>query len=166
MAKGGKKGRRGKKNRSDGNRKIIFKEDDQIYGYVVKMLGDGRVTLRYVHEKRVKESLGIICGKMRKRVWIAPGDIVIASRRDFQENKLDIIFKYHQTQHRELIKKKQISEDEYNSITNINNKTEFFDKETKKTNKQKESQDSDISDESDISEDNQESDEELNIDSI
>ena len=133
MVKGGKKGRRGKKNKETGNKKIIYKEDDQEYAYVVKLLGDSRVTVRYIKNNQVMECIGIICGKMKKRVWITVGDLVIVSIREFQENKVDILYKYHATSHRNLIKQKEISEEQYNVIcgqqklknnTNLENHTE------------------------------------------
>ena len=42
-----------------------------------------------------KELIGIIPGRFRKRVWMSSGDIVLISRRDFQNNKVDIIHKYY-----------------------------------------------------------------------
>lgn len=35
-----------------------------------------------------------IRGKMRKKVWINQGDIILLSLRDFQDNKGDVILKY------------------------------------------------------------------------
>lgn len=35
-----------------------------------------------------------IRGKMRKKVWVVVGDIVLVSLRDFQDEKGDIILKY------------------------------------------------------------------------
>lgn len=38
--------------------------------------------------------LAHIRGKMRKKVWINQGDIVLLSLRDFQDDKADVIVKY------------------------------------------------------------------------
>jgi translation initiation factor 1A len=35
--------------------------------------------------------LGHICGKMQKKVWITAGDIVLVGKRDFQDEKVDIV---------------------------------------------------------------------------
>lgn len=55
------------------------------------MLGNGRVeAMCFDGEKR----LAHIRGKMRKKVWINQGDIILLSLRDFQDDKADVIQKY------------------------------------------------------------------------
>ena len=61
------------------------------YAQVVKMLGSGRLeaacfdgTTRLAH----------IRGKMRKKVWIGAGDIILVSLREYQDEKVDVIHKY------------------------------------------------------------------------
>lgn len=55
------------------------------------MLGNGRVEAQcFDGTKR----LAHIRGKMRKKVWINQGDIVLLSLRDFQDDKADVIVKY------------------------------------------------------------------------
>mmetsp|Transcript_33117 Transcript_33117/g.76369 ORF Transcript_33117/g.76369 Transcript_33117/m.76369 type:complete len:101 (-) Transcript_33117:293-595(-) len=46
--------------------------------------------------------LGHIRGKMRKKVWITAGDIVLVGKRDFQDEKVDIIHKYTADEARNL----------------------------------------------------------------
>ena len=97
--KGGKTKRRGKSSREPGKRAIIFKEHGQEYAQVVKMLGNGRVEgLCYDGKKR----LCIIRGAMRKKVWIAVGDTILVSLREFQDNKADVIGKYSNEEARNL----------------------------------------------------------------
>ncbi len=43
-----------------------------------------------------------IRGKLRKKVWMGPGDIVLVSLRDFQDDQCDIIQKYHPDEARQL----------------------------------------------------------------
>lgn len=43
-----------------------------------------------------------IRGKMRKKVWINQGDIILLSLRDFQDNKGDVILKYTADEARSL----------------------------------------------------------------
>jgi len=43
-----------------------------------------------------------IRGKMRKKVWVNQGDIVLVSLRDFQDEKGDIIIKYQPDEARNL----------------------------------------------------------------
>ena len=95
--KGGKSFKRQK--REDANTQIEYKEHGQEYGQVTKMLGSSRVRISCFDNK---ERLGIICGKMRKRVWIEIGDIILISLRDFQDDKADVIGKYSAEEARQL----------------------------------------------------------------
>ena len=55
------------------------------------MLGNGRLeALCFDGEKR----LAHIRGKLRKKVWINQGDIILLSLRDYQDEKGDVILKY------------------------------------------------------------------------
>ncbi|KAI1018074.1 hypothetical protein LB504_004222 [Fusarium proliferatum] len=91
VGQGGKNRRRGTKENDDQRRELTFKEDGQEYAQVVKMLGNGRLeALCFDGSKR----LANIRGKMRKKVWINQGDIILLSLRDFQDNKGDVILKY------------------------------------------------------------------------
>ena len=55
------------------------------------MLGNGRL------EAFCFDGVNRLChirGKLRKRVWIGVGDIVLLGLREFQDQKADIILKY------------------------------------------------------------------------
>ena len=55
------------------------------------MLGNGRLeALCFDGTKR----LAHIRGKLRKKVWINQGDIILLSLREFQDDKADVIQKY------------------------------------------------------------------------
>ncbi|KAH7304934.1 hypothetical protein B0I35DRAFT_362550 [Stachybotrys elegans] len=91
LFQGGKNRRRGTKENDDQRRELTFKEDGQEYAQVIKMLGNGRLeALCFDGSKR----LANIRGKMRKKVWINQGDIILLSLRDFQDGKGDVILKY------------------------------------------------------------------------
>ncbi|THH04002.1 hypothetical protein EW145_g5837 [Phellinidium pouzarii] len=69
------------------------------YAQVIKMLGNGRLEAQcFDGEKR----LAHIRGKMRKKVWINQGDIVLLSLREFQDDKADVIAKYTPDEARNL----------------------------------------------------------------
>lgn len=106
---GGKNRRRGKNENDDEKRELVFKEDGQggssmslpccnpltsyaiEYAQVTKMLGNGRLQAQcFDGETR----LAHIRGKMRKKVWINQGDIILISLREFQDDKADVIVKY------------------------------------------------------------------------
>jgi initiation factor 1A len=63
------------------------------------MLGNGRLEAQcFDGEKR----LAHIRGKMRKKVWINQGDIILVSLREFQDAKGDVILKYTADEARSL----------------------------------------------------------------
>ena len=95
--KGGKKHKRGK--RDIVKRELIFKEDGQEYGQVQRMLGNGRCDVYCMDGCK---RLCHIRGKMRKKVWVMMGDIVLVSLRDFQDEKGDIIAKYNSDEAKNL----------------------------------------------------------------
>jgi len=65
----------------------------------LRMLGNGRCeTACFDGTKRLCH----IRGKMRKKVWVCTGDIVLVSLRDFQDEKGDIINKYTAEEARNL----------------------------------------------------------------
>ena len=79
------------------------------YAYVKKMLGNCRVQL--ITSTGI-DAIGIIRGSLRKfnkRVLIERGDIVVISKRDYQDNKVDIVHKYNADQVQYLITEKKLT---------------------------------------------------------
>ena len=69
------------------------------YAQVLKMLGNGRLeAMCFDGSKR----LAHIRGKLRKKVWINQGDIILLSLRDYQDEKGDVILKYSADEARSL----------------------------------------------------------------
>jgi len=97
--KGGKKHKRGKKQKFEESRELQFKEDGQEYAQITKKLGNGRFRLQCFDGK---ERMGVIRGAMRRRVWVNEGDIILVGLRDFQDDKADIILKYTDSEARNL----------------------------------------------------------------
>jgi initiation factor 1A len=63
------------------------------------MLGNGRL------EAYCFDGISRLChirGKLRKRVWIQQGDIVLIGLREFQDAKADVILKYDNEEARSL----------------------------------------------------------------
>ena len=97
--KGGKNRRRGKNENESDKRELIFKEDGQEYAQVVKMLGNGRL------EAYCFDGMSRLChirGKLRKKVWINQGDIILVGLRDYQDAKADVILRYNPDEARNL----------------------------------------------------------------
>jgi len=88
-----------------GKRKVISEEEiknmvlpvaSDVLGIAVKLLGFDRVLVKCQdgHERLCR-----IRGKMKRRVWIREGDVVLVSSWDFQSDKRgDVIWRYTRAQ--------------------------------------------------------------------
>ena len=95
-----------------GKKKVVSETDFQsmvlpattdVLGVAVKMLGFDRIMVKCQdgHERMCR-----IRGKIKRRVWIREGDIVLVSPWDFQsESRGDIIWRYTRGQAEWLRKK-------------------------------------------------------------
>jgi translation initiation factor 1A len=95
-----------------GKQKIISEEEikdlvlptaNDVLGIAIKLLGFDRVLVKCQdgHERLCR-----IRGKMKRRVWIRQGDIVLVSPWDFQSDKRgDVIWRYRRNQAEWLRKK-------------------------------------------------------------
>jgi translation initiation factor 1A len=90
---GGKNFKKQKKqSNSKQGKELVCKENEQIYGRIIKPLGDSRFECECFE---LNENLiGHIRGTLKKRIWMTVGDIVLISLRDFDKTKCDIIHKY------------------------------------------------------------------------
>ena len=81
-------------------RKEMFAIADQLLGAskIRVMCADG------------KSRLGRIPGKLRKRMWIREGDLLIVQPWEFQEEKANILFRYTRTQATYLSRRGKIPE--------------------------------------------------------
>ena len=91
--KGGKKHKRGKKEGYE-TKALRLKEDGQEYAQITACKGNCRFDVKCFDGK---DRIAILCGKMRKRVFVNMKDIVLVSIRDFQDDKCDIIDLYDDT---------------------------------------------------------------------
>lgn len=96
--KGGKNRRRGK-NEGEEKRELVFKEHGQEYAQVLRMLGNGRLEAQCVDGVK---RLCHIRGKMRKKVWVNTGDIILLGLREYQDEKADVIQKFMADEARSL----------------------------------------------------------------
>jgi translation initiation factor 1A len=109
-AKKGGKGQKAKKRGGNiqlSKRSLDLKEEGQEYALVTKMFGGGRLEANCCDGK-VRNCH--IRGTMMKRIWIAVGDTVLVSLRDFQDDKADVIHKYTPDEVRMLQKEGHIAE--------------------------------------------------------
>lgn len=78
----------------DGGEEIVrvrIPKGREMLGIVDNMLGANRVSVRCLDGKT---RLGRIPGKMKKRIWIRNGDVVIVLPWEFQDDKADVIWRY------------------------------------------------------------------------
>lgn len=69
--------------------------EGQLLGIVYKMLGYDRLMVKC---EDGKERLCRISGKLKRRVWVREGDVVLISPWDFQDDKGDIKWRYTRNQ--------------------------------------------------------------------
>lgn len=67
----------------------------EIFGIANQLLGAARI--RVMCEDGLAR-MGRITGKMKKKMWIREGDLLILRPWGFQEGKADILFRYSRTQ--------------------------------------------------------------------
>jgi len=116
-AGGGKKYKKAKNHVVVTEAPLELKTDDQSYACITKLLGHGRVYCNVYSVELIEgspsfkanERLGIIRGAMRKKKqWVKNGDIVIVSIRDYQDDKVDILYVYSHDNAKKLMKKNQL----------------------------------------------------------
>lgn len=74
----------------------------EVFGIASQLLGAARI--RVMCEDSVSR-MGRITGKMKKKMWIREGDLLIIRPWGFQEGKADILFRYSRTQSQYLARK-------------------------------------------------------------
>jgi translation initiation factor 1A len=81
----------------EGNREqMVLPAGTDVLGIAVKMLGADRIM---VNCQDGKQRLCRIRGKLKRRVWIRDGDVVLVSPWEFQTDlRGDIFFRYRQNQ--------------------------------------------------------------------
>ena len=87
---GGKNQKKKKKTQAE-DRECRFKDESEEYAQIIKILGDGRFQCKCADGI---ERIAHVRGKMRKRIWLANGDIILVSLREFENEKCDVVEKY------------------------------------------------------------------------
>lgn len=86
------------------NRTILEPDDEQEYGVVQDMLGNGRLRA-LCSDGNIR--IGRIRGSMRKyagKVIIEKNDLVIVSKRDYEDDKVDVVHKYTHEESSKLLR--------------------------------------------------------------
>jgi len=77
----------------------------ELFGIADQLLGASRIRIMCADGK---SRMGRIPGKIRKRMWIREGDLVIVRPWEFQDEKADILYRYTKTQSSYLSRKNMI----------------------------------------------------------
>jgi len=86
---------------------LVVPSANDILGVAIKLLGYDRILVKC---QDGNERLCRIRGKMKRRVWIREGDVVLVSPWDFQSDKRgDLIWRYTKAQSEMLRKKGYIT---------------------------------------------------------
>ena len=122
--KTGGKGHKRQKNKEelDNNKKTTYATEGQDYGVLVKKLGNGVMLVQKPYadkkEKEQNQILGVVRGKIKKRVIFTSGDFILFSYRDelnkYSKQKVDIIHKYDSKEKREI--KKNVNNAKVNNL--------------------------------------------------
>ncbi len=92
--------RKGRAQASEEAFKVRVPRRNEVLGLVQQMLGTGRLRVKCLDGK---VRMCRIPGRMRKRVWVREGDVVVVELGDVQsETKGDIRYRYTQDQVRWL----------------------------------------------------------------
>ena len=89
-------------------REVPKPAEGEVICVVKKLLGAEHVQVICLDGK---ERLGRIPGKLRKKMWVKEGDVVLAAPWDFQPNKCDIIYKYSESEIKRLEQEQVVSAD-------------------------------------------------------
>jgi translation initiation factor 1A len=84
-------------------KEMVMPTENQLFGVVTQMLGYDRLLVKCTdgHERVCR-----IRGKMKRRVWIKVGDIVLVAPWDFQsDTRGDVIWRYTESQAETLRRK-------------------------------------------------------------
>ncbi len=79
----------------------------EMFGIVDKILGGGRMMVMCADGK---SRMARIPGKIKRRMWIKEGDLIVLRPWEFQDEKADVIYRYTRTQASYLSKNKKLPE--------------------------------------------------------
>ena len=82
--------------------RVRMPRDRELIGIIVQRLGGNRMEVKATDGK-VRNCR--VPGRYRRRLWLRPGDIVMIVPWEDDDNKGDVIYKYHSSQKNQLKKK-------------------------------------------------------------
>jgi translation initiation factor 1A len=107
------------RNHRDKKRELLEPDEEQEYGIVQDLLGNGRV--RVICDNK-EQKIARIRGSMRKyagKVLIEKGDLVIVAKREFGDDKVDLVHKYHRDEISALVRHHLLPEGIVKALTSV-----------------------------------------------
>ena len=80
-------------------------KEGEIFGIADQLLGASKIRLMFEYGV---SRMGRIPGKIKKRMWIREGDLLIVKIWEFQTEKCDVRFRYTKTQSSNLSRRNRI----------------------------------------------------------
>ena len=112
--RGGNKAKKGSNKKGPGSELerspyvTIDPDGGQAYAKVIKSYG-GAPPMLGVMCSDGKERMGVVSGKLRKKVYCNKEDLVLVNLRDYQDAKCDIVWKYERKDISRLVKENEIT---------------------------------------------------------
>jgi translation initiation factor 1A len=118
--------------RDEVSKKVEYRQEDnnEVYGVITKIYGSGRFLVLFyddLDKKKAgtpKEKMGILRGNLRRRTRLCAGNLVLVSVRSFQEDKVDIIYKYKDYEISDLKKRNFLNNTLVESMISTNNEND------------------------------------------
>lgn len=85
--------------------KLPDKKKGEFFGIADQLLGGSRLKIMC---EDGKARMGRIPGKMKRRMWIREGDLVVVRPWPFQDEKCDVVWRYTKTQASYLSRRGQV----------------------------------------------------------
>lgn len=70
---------------------LVLPGEGEVLGVVEKLLGSDHIMVRCVDGK---VRLGRIRGKLKRKIWIRDGDLVLVAPWPFDDTKCDVLWRY------------------------------------------------------------------------
>lgn len=83
------------------------KKEGQMFAIADQLLGGSRIKVMCADGQ---SRIGRIRGKIKKRMWIREGDLLIVQPWEFQDEKADVLYRYTRTQASYLSRKNMLPE--------------------------------------------------------
>ena len=72
-------------------KELVLPAEGELLGRVVKLLGSDHIQVKCTDGKT---RMGRIRGKLKRRIWVREGDVVLIAPWDFRDERADVLWRY------------------------------------------------------------------------